>query len=169
MYIWVSNETPGRDVFFDNLSVKQYRGPITEETHYYPFGLTMAGISDQAASGLENKIKFQGQEFQYKQFSDGSGLEMYEFKYRMDDPQLGRFCQVDPLASDYPYNSTYAFSEDKVTSGRELEGLEYEALAEEAEGIYEDAEPYIEKASEGVKHFVGSAMVYVASVSKKIS
>jgi RHS repeat-associated protein len=124
LYIWVSNETPGWDVFFDNLSVQQRSGPITEETHYYPFGLTMAGISSQAAGGLENKIKFQKQELQHKEFSDGSGLEMYEFKYRMDDPQTGRFWQIDPLSDKYVYNSTYAFSENKVTGHVELEGLE---------------------------------------------
>src|SRR5665213_989436 len=124
LYIWVSNETPGWDVFFDNLSIKQYTGPITEETHYYPFGLTMAGISSQAAGKLENKIKFQKQELQHKEFSDGSGLEMYQFKYRMDDPQIGRFWQIDPLADRYVYNSTYAFSENKVTNSVELEGLE---------------------------------------------
>jgi hypothetical protein len=49
---------------------------------------------------------------------------MYQFKYRMDDPQIGRFWSVDPLASKYVYNSPYAFSEDKVTGHVELEGLE---------------------------------------------
>ena len=32
--------------------------------------------------------------------------------------------QVDPLAEDYVYNSTYAFQENKMGMGRELEGLE---------------------------------------------
>lgn len=123
LYVYVSNESQG-SVYFDDLRIEHTKGPITEETHYYPFGLTMAGISDKAAGGLENKIKFQGQEFEHKEFSDGSGLEMYEFKYRMDDPQIGRFWSIDPLASKYVYNSTYAFSEDKVTGDIELEGLE---------------------------------------------
>jgi hypothetical protein len=43
---------------------------------YYPFGLTMAGVSDKALKGqyAENKIRFQRQELQSKEFSDGSGL-----------------------------------------------------------------------------------------------
>jgi len=86
----------------------------------------MAGISDEALKTQyhENKYRFQKQELQNKEFSDGSGLEMYEFKYRFDDPQIGRFWSVDPLASKYVYNSPYAFSENKVTNNIELEGLE---------------------------------------------
>jgi len=126
LYIYVSNATPGWDVYFDNLSVKTYSGALVEEDHYYPFGLTMAGISDKAIKGryAENKYRFQKQELQNKEFSDGAGLEMYEFKYRFDDPQIGRFWSVDPLANKYEYYSPYAFSGNKVTGHIELEGLE---------------------------------------------
>ncbi len=41
-------------------------------------------------------------------------------------PDIGRFFSVDPLAEDYPYNSTYAFQENKMGMGRELEGKELE-------------------------------------------
>jgi RHS repeat-associated protein len=100
--------------------------PVKEESNYYPFGLTMAGISDKALKMgyADNKYRFQKQELQNKEFSDGSGLEMYEFKYRFDDPQIGRFGSIDPLANKYVYNSPYAFSEGKVTNNVELEGLE---------------------------------------------
>ena len=123
VYIYCSKESPV-NVFFDNVQVVHNRGAILEYTHYYPFELTMSGISSKSSGGIENKIKFQGQEFLSKEFSDGSGLEMYEFKYKMHDPQTGRFWQTDPLAEDYVHNSTYAFSEIKVTSHIELDGLE---------------------------------------------
>ena len=44
----------------------------------------------------------------------GKGLSV-NYKYRMHDPRLGRFFAVDPLMHDYPWNSPYAFSENKVT------------------------------------------------------
>jgi RHS repeat-associated protein len=133
LYVYVSNETPNIDVFFDNLQVTHIRGPLLEEAHYYPFGLTMAGISSKAAGAQESKKRFQGQEFAHNEFSDGSGLEMYEFKWRMDDPQTGRFWQIDPLADEYVYNSPYAFSENKVTTHVELEGLEAEWFERQVE------------------------------------
>ena len=86
--------------------------------YYYPFGLLMAGISEKALKTdyTENRYRFRKQELQNREFSDGSGLELYEFKYRFDDPQIGRFSSIDPLASKYEYNSPYTFSQDKVTA-----------------------------------------------------
>jgi YD repeat-containing protein len=145
VYIYCSNESPV-NVYFDNLQVVHTRGRIIEETHYYPFGLTMAGISSKAAGfgGSDNNNKFQGQEFASKEFTNGCGLDMYEFKWRMDDPQIGRFWQTDPLANDYVYNSTYAFSENKVTSHIELEGKEARSIKEDETKIVNTPKPFAE-------------------------
>jgi len=108
--------------FFDNLQVTHTRGPLLEEDHYFPFGLTMAGISDKAIKPdyAENKYRFIGQ-----LFDDDLDWDTYEMKYRTMDPQLERFWQIDPLAKKYVYNSTYAYAENRVINGIDLEGAEY--------------------------------------------
>ncbi|MBK8406102.1 MAG: hypothetical protein IPL25_19140 [Saprospiraceae bacterium] len=45
--------------------------------------------------------------------------------FRSYDPRLGRYKSPDPLARDYPWNSPYAYAENRVIDGFDLEGLEY--------------------------------------------
>jgi len=82
---------------------------------YYPYELTMAGISDKAikTNYSENKFRFNdATELQNKEFADGTGLEMDDAGFRTLDPQLGRFTQIDPIAGSSANFSTYAYGAD---------------------------------------------------------
>jgi RHS repeat-associated protein len=124
LYVYVSNESQG-SVYFDDLRVEHKRGVLIEETHYYPFGLTMAGISSTAQpNNTPNRLKYNGYEQQSKEFSDGSGLEWYDYKHRFYDNQIGRFFVQDRLATEYVYYSPYQFAGNEVPNAIDLDGLE---------------------------------------------
>ncbi|RFS21057.1 hypothetical protein DVR12_17095 [Chitinophaga silvatica] len=93
LYVYTSNESV-QDVYFDDLAILATPGPLLEETHYYPFGLIMAGISSSALRGKaypENRKKFNGIEH-----TTEFDLNTYDAFYRTLDPQIGRFWQIDP-------------------------------------------------------------------------
>jgi len=64
---------------------------------------------------------FQGQEKDDEVKGEGNSIN---FTFRMYDTRVGRFLSIDPMFSEYPWNSTYAFAENKLGLGTELEGKE---------------------------------------------
>ncbi|MEJ7829200.1 MAG: RHS repeat-associated core domain-containing protein, partial [Segetibacter sp.] len=92
------------------LQVTHTKGPILEETHYYPFGTRLEAICSRAASSLENKYQYAGKELQSKEFSDASGLQWLDFGARMYDPQIGRFFTQDRYAEKYYSLNPYQYA-----------------------------------------------------------
>ena len=117
------------NVWFDDFSIVHKQSPIAQQTDYYPFGLEITATQYNRDAWLENRFnRFQGQELDEQ-------MGWVQFKWRNHQPALGRFFNIDPLSEKYLYNSTYAFSENKVVAHVELEGLE---AAEADNGSFSD-------------------------------
>ncbi len=105
LYVYVSNETPNINVYFDNLTVTHIKSPLLQEQSYYPFGLQMAGISDKTLGKLDSKYKFDGG----VEFEEDYGVNLYETFYRGYDPQIGRFNGVDIMSEKTAGMSVYGY------------------------------------------------------------
>ncbi len=85
--------------------------------HYPPFG---SSLPNRTWSDANRGYRF-GFNNQEKEEELG---EFCSFEFRIANSRLGRFLSVDPLFYKYPFNSSYAFCENRVIDGIELEGLE---------------------------------------------
>jgi len=72
---------------------------IKQETHYYPYGLTLAGLG--STGGSDNKFLYNG-----KELEDEHNLYWYHYGARYYDPQVTRWFIVDPVQE---YQSPYLY------------------------------------------------------------
>ena len=122
LYVYVSNES-NMNVYFDDVVVNHKSGPVLEINNYRAFGTEIATLSAKAYGKTENKYKYNGKELQSKEFSDGSGIDEYDYGARHYDSLFGRWMVQDPLAEtsrrwsvyNYCYNNPQAQGSSPVS------------------------------------------------------
>jgi RHS repeat-associated protein len=97
-----------------------YKAQVVGVSDYYSFGSEIAERTYEVVKPLY-RFGFQAQEKDNEIYGKGN---TYYFKFREHDARIGRFWSVDPLVAKYPWNSPYAFGENKLINAIELEGAE---------------------------------------------
>jgi RHS repeat-associated protein len=82
----------------------------TQQAFYYPFGMAIAGLSQQLPESgqgrlFENRYLYNGKEYQ-----DDFGLNWYDYGARFYDAQIARFHTLDPLSEKYSFQSPFAYA-----------------------------------------------------------
>ncbi len=91
-------------------------GNITQYSHYYPFGMRFGGASSGSSN---NKYLYNGKELQEL-------TDWLDYGWRMNQPELGRWFNVDPMAESYYSQSPYHFSGNNPIRFVDLNGMSYD-------------------------------------------
>jgi RHS repeat-associated protein len=87
-------------------STGQEASEVTQENHYYPFGMAMEGTWYNTPSVSDNKYQYNG-----KELNDDFGLNWNDYGARFYDAALARWHSFDPMAelmrSYSPYNYVF--------------------------------------------------------------
>lgn len=135
MYIYLSNENETNvEVYFDDFRVEHIKSPVVQVDDYYPYGLPYN--SSRRENSSENSYLYNdGSERQ-----DELAIDVDATEFRMYDPALGRWWQVDPLSDEddlidlspynYSYNNPVRYNDpkgDKGRPGRPAAAMRYQA------------------------------------------
>jgi RHS repeat-associated protein len=116
-YVYISNETPTQvDVYFDDVTMTYTPTNVLQVNEYYPYGLQTA--NSWTREGNNNNFLYNGGTEQ------NATTGLYDLAYRNFDPALGRFHQVDPMASKYSALTPYSYANGNPASFNDPSGLE---------------------------------------------
>jgi hypothetical protein len=97
--VYVCNESP-QDVYFDNITVKHFTGPLLQEQSYYPFGVEMAAISYKAMNKLSSAYKFNGDDEMEESISLYSTFYMETIRKGKNLPINEEFSSIKPFPKE---------------------------------------------------------------------
>ena len=119
LYVFLSNdnEEVEEEVFFDDFLVRHEQSVIQSSQDYYPFGLQFNSYTRE--NSIRNKYLFnKGSELQ-----TDLDLGWYSTPFRMYDPAIGRFTQIDPMADFFTGINPYSFAFDNPVLFGDPDGL----------------------------------------------
>lgn len=111
-------------MYFDDLTVRIDASNIVEESHYYAYGLKIAGISSRKISDTYDGDIKNNNLYNDKELWDEADLNWYDYGFRNYDPQIGRFVQLDPLTDEYPLLTPYQYANNDPIANIDVDGLE---------------------------------------------
>jgi RHS repeat-associated protein len=117
----VTDRKMAQDTTHDLTTTPQYYLPdVYSVQNYYPFGQNIPKWSTSASNDpTRYRFGFNDKENDNEWVKQDYGMRIY-------DQRVGRFLSVDPLREKYPWNSTYAFAENRPIDGKDLDGLEWD-------------------------------------------
>jgi RHS repeat-associated protein len=126
--------TPNGGNFFYEYTLKDHLGnarasfrangtavTFLEETHYYPFGMQMEGLSTTAVTN--NAYKYNS-----KEWNNDFGLGLSDYGARWYDASVGRWWAVDPMAEKYGRWSPYCYGVNNPVRFVDPNGMSVETV-----------------------------------------
>ncbi len=102
--VYIDNQSIGKSVWFDDVHIEHFTSKVLEETHYYPFGLTV-GLDQSGQGNLPDQpYKLTGKELE-KTFD----LNVYDFGARRFDMTRGQWTTIDSFGREISEHYPYAF------------------------------------------------------------
>ncbi|MCG8309504.1 MAG: RHS repeat-associated core domain-containing protein, partial [Cytophagales bacterium] len=94
-------------VYFDDLTITHRHSPVIQTDDYYPFGLSITGLSGRTDNRVLNRFLYNGKELQ-----TDLNLDWYDYGARMYDASIGRWHAIDPLSEQMRRHSPYNYAFD---------------------------------------------------------